>query len=195
VHNKGILGQSILSILVSYRDIIPLLKALHAHGPKAANLGSEEHGEGLYYKEVKYHIGPSRSHIVLTLNKLMAFPTKNVHQTLGFIRDSINNEVIILGNVTSSLRLIETKDTIWHVNQKYVKLERQFCYKGTHLVYDFSAFYSDPAEFPCIFHSLESDDLKEAQVRNSFYPSLLRQSCWSCQGMDEDHPNKNLRFC
>ena len=416
--NPSVPGQSIPSIPVSYGDIVPLLKALHGHGPKAADLRSEWHGGGLYYKGVEYYIGPSPSHIVLNLNNQMTFPTKDVHQTFGIIRGSIDDEVIILGNhrdswgpgagdsisgatalmevvrsfatayragwrprrtimfvswegaengqigsepwiashlpwlqktvvaylnvvvaaagpefqvkatpllqnvihratkvvaspkgrtvfdhwggklvaagggdaipfletacvstadlsfgatywayhsnfdtftwmnttgdpgwkyhiitaklwslitaylsenpvlqikaagyavamqkyverikesipgstsfdlgpledaiaefhnasiildaYASSLRSTETKDAIRHVNQKYLKLERQFCYKGAHLVYDFSAFYLDPAEFPRLFHSLESGDLKEARVSDSFNSPFLRQLC------------------
>jgi N-acetylated-alpha-linked acidic dipeptidase len=83
----------------------------------------------------------------------------------------------ILDAYASSLRSTETDEKIRHVNQKYLNLERQFCYKGAHLVYDFSAFYSDPVEFPRLFQSLESGDLEEARVSNSFDSSFLRQSC------------------
>jgi N-acetylated-alpha-linked acidic dipeptidase len=55
-------------------------------------------GGGLYYKGADYYVGPSPSHMVLNLNNQMSFPTKEVHQTLGIIRGSIDGEVIILGN-------------------------------------------------------------------------------------------------
>ncbi|KAF2193055.1 Zn-dependent exopeptidase [Zopfia rhizophila CBS 207.26] len=382
--NPSVPGQSIPSIPVSYGDIVLLLKVLHGHGPKAADLGSEWHGEGLYYKGVEYYIGLSPSHIVLNLNNQMTFPTKDgitathgdpgagdsisgaaalmevvrsfatayragwrprrtimfvswegaetgqvgsepwiashlpwlqktavaylnvvvaaagpefqvkatpllqsvIHRAtkvvaspeggivfdhwggklvatggrdaipfletacvsttdlsfgaiywayhsnfdtftwmnttgdpgwkyhvttaklwslitaylsespkyverikesipgsasfdLGPLEDAIaefHNASIILDAYASSLRSTETKDTIQHVNQKYLKLERQFCYKGAHLVYDFSAFYSDPAEFPRIFHSLESGDLKEAQEWMEIIQTRIRDA-------------------
>ncbi|KAL7928728.1 hypothetical protein V8C35DRAFT_317384 [Trichoderma chlorosporum] len=96
--NPPIPGKSIPSIPVSYGDILPFLKALQGHGPRAADMNSEWHGGGLYYKGVDYYAGPSPSHIVLNLNNQMSFPTKNVHQVLGAIKGSIEDEVILLGN-------------------------------------------------------------------------------------------------
>ncbi|KAG9230730.1 membrane transporter [Amylocarpus encephaloides] len=96
--NPGVPGQSIPSLPVSYSDIVPLLKALDGHGPKAADMRSDWHGGGLYYRGVEYYAGPSASHIVLNLNNQMSFPTKEVHQIFGIIRGSIEDEVIILGN-------------------------------------------------------------------------------------------------
>ena len=88
-----------------------------------------------------------------------------------------HNASIILDAYASSLRSTETDETIQQVNQKYLNLERQFCYKGAHLIYEFSAFYSDPPEFPHLFKSLESGDLEEARVSSFFNSSVLRLSC------------------
>lgn len=91
-------GRFIPSLPVSYGDIVPFLKALHGHGPKAADMSSDWHGGGLYYKGVEYHVGPSPSHIVLNLENQMSFPTKDVYQVFGTIPGSIEDEAIILGN-------------------------------------------------------------------------------------------------
>ncbi|KAK4161184.1 hypothetical protein QBC43DRAFT_303223 [Cladorrhinum sp. PSN259] len=96
--NPAVPGLSIPSIPVSYGDIVPILKVLHGRGPKAADLGSDWHRGGLYYKGVEYHVGPSPPNMVLNLNNQMAFPNKNVYQTFGTIPGAIDDEVIILGN-------------------------------------------------------------------------------------------------
>lgn len=99
---------------------------------------------------------------------------------LGLLENAIakfHNTSIILDAYASSLRSTENDETIRHVNQKYLNLERQFCYKGAHLVYELSAFYSDQPEFPHLFKSLESGDLEEARVSNPFNPSFLKLSC------------------
>jgi hypothetical protein len=88
---------------------------------------------------------------------------------LGPLEDAIaefDNESIRFDAYTSSLKPTETGDTIREVNQKYLQLERQFCRDDAHLIYEFSAFYSDPPEFPRLYWSLESGDLEEAQIRN-----------------------------
>lgn len=63
---------------------------------------------------------------------------------LGPLEDAIaesHNASMILDAYASSLGSTETDISIRDVNQKYLQLERQFCYKGAHLVYEFSAFY------------------------------------------------------
>lgn len=96
---------------------------------------------------------------------------------LGPLENAIavfHNASIILDAYASSLRPTETDKTIRRVNQKYLNLERQFCYEGAHLVYHFSAFYSDPVEFPRLFRSLVSGDFEEARVSNFLNHSFLR---------------------
>ena len=73
---------------------------------------------------------------------------------------------VALDAYASSLGSTGCARSIREVNQKYIQLERQFCYKSAHVIYDFSAFYSDPPEFPRLYHSLKSGDLKVAQVSN-----------------------------
>lgn len=61
-------------------------------------MDSDWHGNGLHYKGVEYYVGPSPSHVVLNLNNQMSFPNKDVYQTFGIIKGTIEDEVIILGN-------------------------------------------------------------------------------------------------
>jgi N-acetylated-alpha-linked acidic dipeptidase len=99
---------------------------------------------------------------------------------LGPLENAIgefHNTSIIFDAYASSLGSTETGETVRQVNQKYINLERQFCYKAAHLVYEFSAFYTDPPEFPRLYWSLESGDLEEARVSMSLKPSSLRQLC------------------
>lgn len=105
-----------------------------------------------------------------------------------------HNASMILDAYASSLGSTETDISIRDVNQKYLQLERQFCYKGAHLVYEFSAFYSDPPEFPRLFHSLESGDLNEAQVDNPLISLPVSDShADPRQGVDGYHPRQNQR--
>jgi hypothetical protein len=78
-------------------SVIPFFKALDGHGPKAADLGSVWHGGGLYHNGMKYHVGPSPSHIILTLNNRMNFSTKDVSQTIGILRGSMRMRSLFLG--------------------------------------------------------------------------------------------------
>ncbi len=90
---------------------------------------------------------------------------------LGPLEDAIaefDNASIRFDAYASSLKPTETGETIRLVNQKYLQLERQFCRDGAHLIYEFSAFYSDPPEFPRLYWSLESGNLEEARVSRLF---------------------------
>jgi N-acetylated-alpha-linked acidic dipeptidase len=96
--NPSVPGQSVPSLPASYSDTAPLLKALHGHGSKTADMRSDWHRGDLYYKGVEYYVGPSPSDIVLNLNNQMSFLTKDMHQTFSIIRGSTKDEVLILGN-------------------------------------------------------------------------------------------------
>jgi N-acetylated-alpha-linked acidic dipeptidase len=96
---------------------------------------------------------------------------------LGPLENAIaefHNVSITLDAYASSLKPTEPNEIIRQVNQKYLHLERQFCYEGAHLVYEFSAFYTDPPEFPHLFKSLKSGNLKEARVSKPFKSCLYQ---------------------
>lgn len=54
------------------------------------------------------------------------------------------------------------------VNQKYIQLERHFCYNGEHLVYEPSTYYQNEAELPRLVRGLESRNLTEAFVSYTY---------------------------
>lgn len=60
--------------------------------------------------------------------------------------------------------LVLVNEEVRKVNQKYIQLERNFCYDDEHLVYKTSPFYQNPPEFPRLIRGLERGNLTEALV-------------------------------
>ncbi|KAL4961302.1 M28 family metallopeptidase [Aspergillus stella-maris] len=88
---------SIPSIPVSYTDVLPLLKALNGHGPKASDFNEWWQGGGLGYKGVEYNIGPSPDDVVINLYNEQEYVTTPLWNVIGVIPGSIP-DTIILGN-------------------------------------------------------------------------------------------------
>ncbi|KAM5504077.1 putative glutamate carboxypeptidase II [Microsporum canis] len=88
---------SIPSLPISYRDAIPLLKALNGHGPKALDFGKDWQG-GLVHKGVDYNIGPSPANVMINLQNEQDYVTTPIWNVIGVIKGSIPDEVIVLGN-------------------------------------------------------------------------------------------------
>jgi len=86
------------SLPISYRDALPLLKALNGHGPKADSFNKYWQGGGLAYKGVDYNIGPSPSNLVLNLVNEQEYVTTPLWNVIGIINGTIADEVIVLGN-------------------------------------------------------------------------------------------------
>lgn len=89
---------SIPSLPISYQDVLPILKALNGHGPKASDFNQYWQGGGLEYKGVEYNIGPSPSEIVLNLVNEQEYTTTPIWNVIGIINGTLPDEVIILGN-------------------------------------------------------------------------------------------------
>ena len=89
---------SIPSIPVSYKEVLPLLKALNGHGPKAANFNKWWQGGGLGHKGVEYNIGPSPEDVVINLYNDQEYVTTPIWNVVGTIKGAISDEVIVLGN-------------------------------------------------------------------------------------------------
>lgn len=89
---------SIPSLPISYRDALPILKALNGHGPKASDFNQYWQRGGLEYKGVEYNIGPSPSEIVLNLVNEQEYVTTPIWNVIGIINGTLPDEVIILGN-------------------------------------------------------------------------------------------------
>lgn len=88
---------SIPSIPVSYTDVLPLLKALNGHGPKASDFNEPWAGGGLAYKGVEYSIGPSPEDVVVNLYNDQEYKTTPLWNVIGVIPGSLP-DVVILGN-------------------------------------------------------------------------------------------------
>lgn len=96
--DPSLLIPSIPSLPISYRDALPILKALNGHGPKASDLNEFWQGGGLEYKGVDYNVGPSPSEIVLNLVNEQEYRTTPIWNVIGIINGTLPDEVIILGN-------------------------------------------------------------------------------------------------
>lgn len=94
--NKSI--PSIPSLPISYQEVLPFLKALNGHGPKASDFNEFWQGGGLGHKGVEYNIGPSPEDVVINLHNLQEYVTTPLWNVIGVIKGTIPDEVIILGN-------------------------------------------------------------------------------------------------
>ena len=89
---------SIPSLPISYRDALPLLRALNGHGPKASDFNQYWQGGKLGYKGVKYNIGPSPPGLKLNLAVEHEYVTTPLWDVIGIINGTLQDEVLILGN-------------------------------------------------------------------------------------------------
>ena len=89
---------SIPSVPISYKDAVPLLKALNGHGPPVSDFNQSWQGGGLTHEGIHYDIGPSPDSIVLTLLNDQEYVTTPIWNVVGIINGSIPDEVIVLGN-------------------------------------------------------------------------------------------------
>ena len=86
------------SIPISYRDALPLLKALNGHGPKASDFNEAWQHGGLGYKGVEYNIGPSPDDVVLNLVNEQDYMTTPIWDVVGVINGTIPDEAVVIGN-------------------------------------------------------------------------------------------------
>jgi N-acetylated-alpha-linked acidic dipeptidase len=84
------------SLPISYREALPLLKALNGHGPKASEFNEYWQGGGLEYKGVDYNIGPSEAYVNLVNEQ--DYVTTPLWNVIGVINGTIKDEVVVLGN-------------------------------------------------------------------------------------------------
>ncbi|CAI7575756.1 unnamed protein product [Penicillium bialowiezense] len=89
---------SIPSLPVSYKEVLPFLKALNGHGPKASDFNKWWQGGGLGHKGVEYNIGPSPEDVVINLHNHQEYVTTPLWNVVGTIKGHIPDEVVILGN-------------------------------------------------------------------------------------------------
>ncbi|KAJ6119435.1 Peptidase M28 [Penicillium sp. IBT 18751x] len=89
---------SIPSLPISYKEVLPFLKALNGHGPKASEFNKYWQGGRLGYKGVEYNIGPSPEDVVINLDNQQEYVTTPLWNVIGVVKGHIPDEVIILGN-------------------------------------------------------------------------------------------------
>ncbi|GAO13457.1 hypothetical protein UVI_02016570 [Ustilaginoidea virens] len=90
---------SIPSIPISYREALPILRALNGRGPKASGLnGSWTTNLGLGYKGVEYNIGPSPESVALSLYNEQEYVTTPQWDVIGIVNGTIPDQVIVVGN-------------------------------------------------------------------------------------------------
>lgn len=88
---------SIPSLPLSYRDAIPLLKALNGHGLGHKDLGGDWGNGGLFHKGVEYNVGPKPG-VVVNLYNAQEYVITPHWDVIGKIEGHIKDEVVILGN-------------------------------------------------------------------------------------------------
>ena len=89
---------TIPSVPISYRDALPILRALNGHGPTASQFNEYWQGGGLGHKGVDYNIGPSPADLVLNLVNEQEYITTPLWNVIGIINGTLTDEVVILGN-------------------------------------------------------------------------------------------------
>jgi N-acetylated-alpha-linked acidic dipeptidase len=86
---------SIPSIPISYKDALPILKALNGHGPKAKDFNEYwTRNMGLEYKGVHYNVGPTPDDLVVNLYNQQEYVTTPLWNVIGVINGTIPDEVI-----------------------------------------------------------------------------------------------------
>ena len=87
------------SIPISYREAIPILKALEGHGPVSTDFNKYwTANEGLRYQGVSYNIGPTPDNVILNLYNHQDYITTPLWNVIGVINGSMPDEVVIVGN-------------------------------------------------------------------------------------------------
>jgi N-acetylated-alpha-linked acidic dipeptidase len=87
------------SIPISYRDALPILKALNGHGPEAKDFNKYwTRNVGLGYQGVDYNIGPTPDDVVVNLYNEQDYITTPIWNVIGIINGTIPDEVVVVGN-------------------------------------------------------------------------------------------------
>ncbi|KKA30578.1 hypothetical protein TD95_001109 [Thielaviopsis punctulata] len=90
---------SIPSLPISFKDALPILKALNGHGPAASDFNRAwNRNLGLSYLGVNYNIGPSPADLVLNLYNNQKYVTTPLWNVIGVINGTLKDEVVVLGN-------------------------------------------------------------------------------------------------
>lgn len=83
------------SLPISFKEALPLLKALNGNGVPAHDVNITNWIGGL--KDVSYSTGPA-PHAVLSMDNVMNDTITDIWNIIGIINGTIENEVIVIGN-------------------------------------------------------------------------------------------------
>ena len=83
---------------ISYKEAIPILRALNGHGPRASDFNEYWQGGKLDSHGVEYNIGPSPASLQLHLAVEHEYVTTPLWDVIGIINGTIPDEVVVLGN-------------------------------------------------------------------------------------------------
>lgn len=86
------------SLPISYKEALPLLKALNGHGPNVTSFNKYWQGGGLGYKGVEYNIGPTPPNLTINLMNKQDYVTTPLWNAIGVINGTISDEVVVIGN-------------------------------------------------------------------------------------------------
>lgn len=86
------------SLPISYKEALPLLKALNGHGPNVTSFNKYWQGGGLGYKGVEYNIGPTPPNLTINLMNMQDYVTTPLWNAIGVINGTVSDEVIVIGN-------------------------------------------------------------------------------------------------
>ncbi|KAL9125778.1 MAG: hypothetical protein Q9217_005068 [Psora testacea] len=89
---------SIPSLPISYRDALPILRALNGHGPNVSDFNKYWQGGKLGYKGVQYSIGPSPPNLELNLVAEYEYVTTPLWNVIGIVNGTLQDEVVVIGN-------------------------------------------------------------------------------------------------
>ncbi len=90
--------SSIPSIPISFKDALPILRALNGHGPRSDQFDEWWRKGGIELNGIEYYIGPSPPNIVLNLVNAQEYVTTPLWNVIGIINGSLADEVVVLGN-------------------------------------------------------------------------------------------------
>ena len=86
------------SIPISYRDALPILRALNGHGPRSDQFNQWWQKGGTELNGVDYYLGPSPPNVVLNLVNQQEYVTTPLWDVIGIINGTLADEVVVLGN-------------------------------------------------------------------------------------------------
>lgn len=86
------------SLPISYRDALPILRALNGHGPRSNQFNEWWQKGGTELDGADYYIGPSPPNVVLNLVNKQEYVITPLWDVIGIINGTLTDEVVVIGN-------------------------------------------------------------------------------------------------